>query len=185
MTSHFHLAVRISLHLASLGLLVQYVILRSDLWQELKWPLGSIAAQVSFSKAGPYLIVPWHILALHYGQSSAGIPFSAGKHNTQAHPCPCAVVQACHAAVAAIWLTQDQEHTVQYCSPGQLDHMHKVTRVLTFNKVHCTHAMLCQFGTQCLSGVTHWSSVLPDPAYISLLQMRSAVVMEIEPPSRT
>lgn len=59
--------------------IVQYVVLRKDLWgPELKWPLGSIVAQ------------------------------------------------ACHASSAAMWLHREDDVTVAYCSPENLDSMHKV-----------------------------------------------------------
>lgn len=58
--------------------LLQYVVLRKDLWKDLNWPLGSIVAQ------------------------------------------------GCHAATAALWLSRDEAITQQYCSPENLDHMHKV-----------------------------------------------------------
>ncbi|XP_055812736.1 uncharacterized protein LOC129882454 isoform X2 [Solanum dulcamara] len=37
------------------------------------------------------------------------------------------VTQGCHAAVAAIWSHKDDAITLQYCSPSNLDSMHKVT----------------------------------------------------------
>ncbi|KAH0705114.1 hypothetical protein KY290_012057 [Solanum tuberosum] len=37
------------------------------------------------------------------------------------------VTQACHAAVAAIWSHKDDAVTLQYCSPSNIDSMHKVT----------------------------------------------------------
>ncbi|KAG8375339.1 hypothetical protein BUALT_Bualt10G0089900 [Buddleja alternifolia] len=37
------------------------------------------------------------------------------------------VTQGCHASVAAIWLHKDDPHTLLYCSPSNLDSMHKVT----------------------------------------------------------
>ncbi|KAJ7561074.1 hypothetical protein O6H91_03G012600 [Diphasiastrum complanatum] len=37
------------------------------------------------------------------------------------------ISQACHAAVAAIWLHKDDQHTMQYCKPDNLEHMRKVT----------------------------------------------------------
>ncbi|XP_059287159.1 uncharacterized protein LOC132040521 [Lycium ferocissimum] len=37
------------------------------------------------------------------------------------------VTQGCHAAVAAIWSHKDDDVTLQYCSPSNLDSMHKVT----------------------------------------------------------
>ncbi|GAB2285177.1 hypothetical protein Dimus_019629 [Dionaea muscipula] len=37
------------------------------------------------------------------------------------------VTQGCHAAVAAVWCNKDDPCTLQYCSPGNLDSMHKVT----------------------------------------------------------
>ncbi|XP_009779172.1 uncharacterized protein LOC107804930 [Nicotiana tabacum] len=37
------------------------------------------------------------------------------------------VTQGCHAAVAAIWSHKDDAVTLQYCSPSNLDSMHKVT----------------------------------------------------------
>lgn len=57
---------------------LQYIILRRDLWGEMGWPLGSVVAQ------------------------------------------------GCHASTAALWLSRDTAITQQYCSPENLDHMHKV-----------------------------------------------------------
>ncbi|KAK1438333.1 hypothetical protein QVD17_04140 [Tagetes erecta] len=37
------------------------------------------------------------------------------------------VTQGCHASVAAIWSHKDDPHTIDYCSPNNLDSMHKVT----------------------------------------------------------
>ncbi|WOG87891.1 hypothetical protein DCAR_0207124 [Daucus carota subsp. sativus] len=37
------------------------------------------------------------------------------------------VTQGCHAAVAAVWAHKDDEHTLEYCSPDNIDSMHKVT----------------------------------------------------------
>ncbi|KAK9266060.1 hypothetical protein L1049_021465 [Liquidambar formosana] len=37
------------------------------------------------------------------------------------------VTQGCHASVSAIWTHKDDPHTVEYCSPGNIDSMHKVT----------------------------------------------------------
>ncbi|GJW68384.1 putative peptidyl-tRNA hydrolase PTRHD1 [Tanacetum coccineum] len=37
------------------------------------------------------------------------------------------VTQGCHASVAAIWSHKDDPHTVEYCSPLNIDSMHKVT----------------------------------------------------------
>ncbi|KAK9099812.1 hypothetical protein Scep_023242 [Stephania cephalantha] len=37
------------------------------------------------------------------------------------------VTQGCHAAVAAIWSYKDDCDTVEYCSPENIDSMHKVT----------------------------------------------------------
>ncbi|TMW98254.1 hypothetical protein EJD97_004292 [Solanum chilense] len=37
------------------------------------------------------------------------------------------VTQGCHAAVAAIWSHKDDAVTLQYCSPSNIDSMHKVT----------------------------------------------------------
>jgi len=36
------------------------------------------------------------------------------------------VAQACHASVAALWLSKEDDTTAQYCAPDALDHMHKV-----------------------------------------------------------
>lgn len=58
---------------------VQYIVIRKDLVETLKWPLGSI------------------------------------------------ISQGCHAAVAATWLHKDDVHTLQYCSPENLDNMHTVS----------------------------------------------------------
>ncbi|KAH7847000.1 hypothetical protein Vadar_020635 [Vaccinium darrowii] len=37
------------------------------------------------------------------------------------------VTQGCHASVAAIWSNKEDPHTVDYCSPANIDSMHKVT----------------------------------------------------------
>ncbi|KAI3929200.1 hypothetical protein MKX01_006436 [Papaver californicum] len=37
------------------------------------------------------------------------------------------VTQGCHASVAAIWSHKDDTHTIVYCSPDNIDSMHKVT----------------------------------------------------------
>ncbi|KAI4337424.1 hypothetical protein L6164_015845 [Bauhinia variegata] len=37
------------------------------------------------------------------------------------------VTQGCHASVSAIWSNKDDPHTVDYCSPENIDSMHKVT----------------------------------------------------------
>lgn len=36
------------------------------------------------------------------------------------------VTQGCHASVSAIWSHKDDPDTLQYCSPGNMDSMHKV-----------------------------------------------------------
>ena len=36
------------------------------------------------------------------------------------------VTQGCHASVSAVWLNREDPHTVQYCSPENIDSMHKV-----------------------------------------------------------
>ena len=59
--------------------LLQYVVLRRDLWTDMEWPLGSVVAQ------------------------------------------------CCHAATAALWLSRDAADTLAYCSPDNLDHMHKAS----------------------------------------------------------
>ncbi|CAK7354156.1 unnamed protein product [Dovyalis caffra] len=37
------------------------------------------------------------------------------------------VTQGCHASVSAIWSHKEDPHTLQYCSPENIDSMHKVT----------------------------------------------------------
>ncbi|GAV69951.1 PTH2 domain-containing protein [Cephalotus follicularis] len=37
------------------------------------------------------------------------------------------VTQGCHASVCAVWSHRDDPHTIQYCSPQNIDSMHKVT----------------------------------------------------------
>lgn len=39
------------------------------------------------------------------------------------------VTQGCHASVAAIWSNKDDAHTLLYCSPSNLDSMHKVSNL--------------------------------------------------------
>jgi hypothetical protein len=41
------------------------------------------------------------------------------------------VTQGCHAAVAAVWLFSDHPDTAAYCSPANIDKMHKVTTCST------------------------------------------------------
>nr|CAD1840275.1 unnamed protein product [Ananas comosus var. bracteatus] len=44
-----------------------------------------------------------------------------------AWPLGSVVAQGCHAAVAAVWAHRDHPDTLAYCSPSNLDSMHKVT----------------------------------------------------------
>ncbi|KAK8706663.1 hypothetical protein V6N13_057743 [Hibiscus sabdariffa] len=44
-----------------------------------------------------------------------------------AWPLGSVVTQGCHASVSAIWSHKDDPHTLQYCSPQNIDSMHKVT----------------------------------------------------------
>ncbi|KAF6161755.1 hypothetical protein GIB67_013832 [Kingdonia uniflora] len=37
------------------------------------------------------------------------------------------ITQGCHASVAAIWANKDDKHVLEYCSPENIDSMHKVT----------------------------------------------------------
>lgn len=39
------------------------------------------------------------------------------------------VTQGCHASVAAIWLHKDDADTLLYCSPSNLDSMHKASNL--------------------------------------------------------
>ncbi|KAL8201223.1 hypothetical protein R6Q57_012562 [Mikania cordata] len=45
------------------------------------------------------------------------------------------VTQGCHASVAAIWSHKDDPHTIDYCSPENLDSMHKASQRLTSNNI--------------------------------------------------
>lgn len=38
------------------------------------------------------------------------------------------MLQACHAATAALWESRGEAATGAYCAPNNLDHMHKVGR---------------------------------------------------------
>ncbi len=58
--------------------LVQYIVMRRDLYRELGWPLGSLVAQ------------------------------------------------GCHASVAAVWTSKDDQEVQAYCGPESLDRMTKV-----------------------------------------------------------
>ncbi|PON73044.1 Peptidyl-tRNA hydrolase, PTH [Parasponia andersonii] len=46
---------------------------------------------------------------------------------TDTWPVGSVVTQGCHASVSAIWSNKDDPHTLQYCSPENIDSMHKVT----------------------------------------------------------
>ncbi|KAK6912437.1 hypothetical protein RJ641_022038 [Dillenia turbinata] len=55
------------------------------------------------------------------------------------------VSQGCHASVSAIWAHKDHPHTLDYCSPNNLDSMHK-----NWNHVECNHdelQMNCDLGS--------------------------------------
>ncbi|KVH95153.1 Peptidyl-tRNA hydrolase II domain-containing protein, partial [Cynara cardunculus var. scolymus] len=43
------------------------------------------------------------------------------------------VTQGCHASVAAIWSHKDDPHTIDYCSPTNLDSMHKANTLSHFS----------------------------------------------------
>lgn len=80
--------------------IVQYIVLRKDLRAEggLGWPLV---------RAGrPRMVWGAPALTLFAPQGSV-------------------VAQACHAAVAAVWLHREDGHTASYCSPERLDSMRK------------------------------------------------------------
>lgn len=84
----------------------QYIVLRRDLYTVLKWPLGSVVAQVrlwDMSKVSNLL---------HQGFI---------KQETHTHK-----LQACHASTAALWCSRAEPLTQEYCKPENLDSMHKV-----------------------------------------------------------
>jgi peptidyl-tRNA hydrolase len=60
------------------------------------------------------------------------------------------VAQACHASVAAVWLSRDAPGTVAYCAPAQLDSMHKV--VLNIQGEEALRALSDELRT---AGVVH------------------------------
>ena len=40
--------------------------------------------------------------------------------------------QACHAATAALWESREEAVTLEYTSPGKIDHMHKAKCIICF-----------------------------------------------------
>lgn len=50
-----------------------------------------------------------------------------------AWPLGSVVTQGCHASVAAVWSHKDDPHTVDYCSPANIDSMHKVSEYCRTN----------------------------------------------------
>lgn len=59
------------------------------------------------------------------------------------------VTQGCHASVSAIWSHKDDPHTLRYCSPENIDSMHKV-KVQAFFVALCIHfwSILVNLGGQ-------------------------------------
>lgn len=61
------------------------------------------------------------------------------------------VTQGCHASVSAIWTNKDDEHTVEYCSPSNLNSMHKARNPLAYGlifstvNVDCMHFLLSNY----------------------------------------
>ena len=52
------------------------------------------------------------------------------------------VTQGCHASVCAIWAYKDDPHTIEYCSPENIDSMHKVF-VRDFLFFSCLDCRIC------------------------------------------
>lgn len=92
---------------------VQYVVLRKDLWVERGWPFGSVVAQ------------------------------------------------ACHASSAAMWLNRDDESTLAYCAPENIDHMHKV-RAAAAGHHGCRNRHVYALGYKC-AGLTGRPAVTSIP----------------------
>ncbi len=96
--------------------IVQYVVLRSDLWKDLKWPLGSVAAQVRAVDCAPH--TQCSLCAAQAGRRPAATTaLCCGA-------CVCSCAQACHASTAVQWLHRDDQHTQAYLA--DLDNMRKV-----------------------------------------------------------
>lgn len=57
-----------------------------------------------------------------------------------AWPLGSVVTQGCHASVSAIWSHKDDPHTLQYCSPQNINSMHKVYFI--FYQKHYHHQLL-------------------------------------------
>jgi hypothetical protein len=54
------------------------------------------------------------------------------------------VAQGCHASVCAVWSQKDDPHTVEYCSPQNIDSMHKVKSLVLF-LINAFHNFLRRF----------------------------------------
>lgn len=68
------------------------------------------------------------------------------------------VTQGCHASVAAIWSHKDDPHTIDYCSPTNLDSMHKASSLFEFCEIF-------------INFYTLWLSI-----YISVIQIEECTV---------
>lgn len=71
-----------------------------------------------------------------------------------AWPLGSVVTQGCHASVAAVWSHKDDPHTVDYCSPTNIDSMHNVSG---YSRSNSRSSFCFNFGVLFQSG---WNSVL-------------------------
>ena len=60
-----------------------------------------------------------------------------------AWPLGSVVAQGCHAAVAAVWAHRDHPDTAAYCTPGNLDRMHKACSTVCLSHIPCSLRIFC------------------------------------------
>lgn len=97
---------------ADLGPIVQYLVIRKDLKEGMGWPLVRLLPLLVAQHALPPVPHDTHV------HDHGGISLMCLQGSI--------VAQACHAAVAAVWENKDDPTTTKYCSPEQIDSMHKV-----------------------------------------------------------
>lgn len=71
------------------------------------------------------------------------------------------VTQGCHASVSAVWSHREDPDTVQYCSPQNIDSMHKVKTLWIWNRNLLPFAFAFNFGCNPLNFISVlWNLIL-------------------------
>ena len=143
--------------------LMQYLVLRRDLWTDLGWPLGSIVAQASV------LGLCIRIVQLNVFRS---VCQRWRQRCAMREVCQRSVRQACHASTAALWQSRDSEATQQYCAVDRLDHMRKA-RIDVLITAFCAEFLSTLFEVgkckpqSAVAVATHFRlAQLPEPTFL-------------------